>query len=356
MDFDRESREHLVNKNENKQHINLSSYAINIMNSDKIAFNCKNTSTFINTIFENFADMAEATIILRLDEKADELNESLKSLDNNIRNKVVSILIEKHKESLIKKTNSYEKGGYFKFRIRESNYKKLTDSNSIYYEKDYYNNIGSYFKAILEEYFRLPYIEREKIYFLEKFEIISKAIEKNYRLNISTVNENNYEIFPYRIQSDKMNMYNYLAGFSLINNATDENKVPCSFRISNIKEITINKRKKRILKKEDKQFIEDLITKREIPFLTSASFFSSTDSPIVVKLNKAGITQYNSNIHLRPHCIKREGSLFFFDCTPLQIEYYFFKFGNKAEIISPKQLANKFKCMYSEALDVYNKN
>ena len=81
-------------------------------------------------------------------------------------------------ESLLKETaTSYPKGEGIKIRINNENYQYLTDQNGLCHEEKYYRrgkgrdskaSAGMYIKAVLEEYVRKPYLEREAIYYQEQ--------------------------------------------------------------------------------------------------------------------------------------------------------------------------------------------
>lgn len=320
-----------------------------IIQSDMIAFDCVNRSGFINNIFERFAGFADATISIRAQKRRENLEETLKTLNDDNKNRIIDLLIKDYEKQLIKKATGYEKGFYFKFRIRQSNLEVLTDPDDDFYQKKYYNDkIGVYFKALLEEYAGLSYIERERIYFADHIKTIEEALKNNYRLKLTTNNNYSGYVLPYRIMSAKMDLYNYLVGYSFSNNEDIANKKACSFRISNIKSIRIIKSRKSNLNQRDRQELEKLIDKRGVQFLLDDSY------KIVVKLTPQGAELYNNNLHLRPKYIKKEGDLYTFDCTLRQIEYYFFEFGEKAEIIQPQSLSKKFKEMYLSAALIYD--
>lgn len=322
---------------------------MSIIESDMIAFDCINRSGFINNIFERFASLADATISIRVQKRQEELEDILKGLNDDDRKRVINLLIKNYEQQLIKKVNGYEKGVYFKFRIRQSNLEVLTDPADDFYQKKYYNDkIGAYFKALLEEYASLSYIERERIYFANHIKTIEEALKNNYRLRISTNNNYSGYVLPYKIMSAKMDLYNYLVGYSFLNNEDIVNKKACSFRISNIKSLRIIKSRKSNLNKRDKQELERLIEKRGVQFLLDDSH------KIIVQLSPQGIELYNNNLQLRPKFIEKEGNLYTFDCTLRQIEYYFFKFGNKVKIIQPQSLAETFKEMYADAISAYD--
>ena len=89
--------------------------------------------------------------------------------------------------------------------------------------------------------------------------------------------------------------------------------------------------------------------------MQTASGSSGSDEQILVRLTEDGVRKYQSQIYLRPSCsraITGEGDYSFF-CTPRQAEYYFFKFGKDAEILSPPGLRERFLSLYADALKTY---
>ena len=75
-------------------------------------------------------------------------------------------------------------------------------------------------------------------------------------------------------------------------------------------------------------------------------------------MSPQGKRMYETQAHLRPAFTGREacadGSwVYEFNCTQMQAEYYFFKFGEFAQILTPKELAEKMKNAYSAAASQY---
>ena len=51
---------------------------------------------------------------------------------------------------------------------------------------------------------------------------------------------------------------------------------------------------------------------------------------------------------------QKKEDVYIFNCTKAQAEFYFFKFGSDAEILSPVDLRDKFALMYKDAAAVYH--
>ena len=83
-------------------------------------------------------------------------------------------------------------------------------------------------------------------------------------------------------------------------------------------------------------------------------FLLSSPDRIRVKLSEEGVQQYNQNFHLRPQYTSiEEENIYVFDCPADQIKFYFFKFGEKAEILDPPELRAYFQNEYQKAFMQY---
>ena len=86
-------------------------------------------------------------------------------------------------------------------------------------------------------------------------------------------------------------------------------------------------------------------------------FISDEDKiiQIKVKLTPKGKQKYIEQVHMRPSGKLEHNSEdeYIFTCPERQAEYYFWKFGKDAEIISPPALREKFTLSYKEALALY---
>ena len=77
-------------------------------------------------------------------------------------------------------------------------------------------------------------------------------------------------------------------------------------------------------------------------------FLSSERSEIAIKFTDAGLRNYRTRQHLRPSGVqdKKDPYLFHFECTEIQILFYFLYFGKEAKVIAPEELKKKFKEFY----------
>lgn len=342
-----------------KQRLNLSVLANEVIQGDMFAFGAETWDGFLNRIFKYFYPKADASISLSLNTYVSELNELLSDIikDKEMRRRVITRLSDKKKNRLKELANVDEKGEGFYFNLQKENFIYLSDPQSECDEDKYYkNNRSRYIKAVFEEYARLHYVQRELIYFTPYVQEIKQAIKDKYQLKITTGYDRKYIIYPYKILYDPLATANYLVGYSKRNSCPDDTERPCSFRISALKSVDGEKSKSAFLKKErikqlEKQ-LEQVIVKRGVQFL------SSEEERITVRLTEEGVRKYHRQIHLRPKLanlkeeIKVDTDLVF-SCTEAQAEFYFFKFGRDVEIVQPQRLRERFISLYREALKKY---
>lgn len=351
-----------------KQHLNLSTYAHEILEYDIFNFKLDNKSLtksgFLNRIFKNFHNLAQATISKRLNNKEDELrslfsSSEFKKFEESTTNKYIVKIKELYAAELIEKSSSYENGVPFKFRINNENLETLRISN----DSEYYDNrIGLYFKAVIEEYTRLPNYKREHYFYLDFVNTIFLAINNKKKLKITTVsrlkNKTNKEVnrtlylSPYKLIQDKTNSFNYLVGIS---QSTDDkgviiNSSISSMRLSRIKKINEMTSMSSVISKNDIDKINNDLIMKEAPYMLGELV------DVNLKLTNKGVEFLNRQIYMRPsnfNIINKDENLYLFKCTELQAINYFFKFGNNVEIIEPLYLREKFVNRYSSALKVY---
>lgn len=337
-----------------KLHMNLSPYAWDTIHNDMFTFGNERLSGFLNRIFHHYHPWADASISLAINKYIAELNNTLTTIQGHeeTKQKIINKLIDQKKEELIKKTQSYNKGCSFKFWLNNENSEYLSAEYSECKEDLFYNTRSQYIKSVIEEYTRLPYIERELVYFQESIDLIQSAIDMKRQLHVETDTGNAYSVYPYQILCDSLSTTNYLTGYSQPYDSLEKKKHPCSFKISALNRIRVERSKSAFLKNVEKQFLEQIIKTHGVQFMVE-----NTVEEVKVKLTNIGVYKYQRLTHLRPLLIdKQEDDVFVFKCTSAQAEFYFFKFGADAEIISPIELRDKFRSMYQSALTTYQQN
>lgn len=333
----------------NKQHLNLSRLAYEVVLSDMFTFGEEKLSGFINRIFVQYAPVAEASVSRSLNVLRGELSQCLDGIsgDEKTKARIINRLVARERERLTAQAASYGGGIAFKFWLNKENMTYLTEADSECGEEAYYARRGKYIKSVVEEYARLPYIRREQVYFFPYVEAIRYAIEEARQLRVVTGADRVYSIYPYQMLCDPLSTANYLVGYCRPYSSPEEKKQPCSFRISALKSVRAEKSKSAFLKASEKKELAQKIEARGVQFM------AGSETEIHVVLTEAGQYKYRRQAHLRPVLVRREGERFVFQCTQAQAEFYFFKFGADAQILEPAELRKKCRAMYEKAAGMY---
>ena len=358
----------ISDENEGKQHLNLSHSAWLVIEEDVRNFSNGakyNLSGFLNRVFKNFYQEAEATISQRFLNKYDELvamfsSHEFKSMDKKTTETYISKILEVYEKSLIEKANSYEKGKGDKFRINKENVEILRESS----EKIYYDDsVGAYLKAVFEEYAQKPMYEREQIYFKDVMDVLRSAISQKKPVKMSIlkkIDPNNHESYarkfyfiPYKIVQDKTRMFNYVIGYSEEimgeGNETGPKTAVC-YRISRIDHLLIMSSRSGFISKADCEAIDQMIIEKEPQFLVGEVI------ELKVKFTDKGVENFNRQLYMRPldfDKVEGEDNTYVFRCTEIQAINYFFKFARDAEVLAPESTREKFVQRYRDAYMLY---
>ena len=336
-------------------HINLTKHSWSIIENDMTYINTygkENLSGMLNKIFYNYKDASSMSIGIVIDNLYDhyvQLFSQHKLPEENYQH-IIKALISEKKENFIRKSMSFKKGEGRKFRINNENFLYLTDYSSECNEEQYYTTVGKYLKALFEDYANLPFVEREQILFSSIISRIKDAISNNHLIRFKNIDNMVFEVKPYTIQTDSLVSFNYLLCYSrLFSRDSREVFQPASFRLSRLNpdSVKIMKSINGRLTEKEKRVLEEKVDKLGVEnMLGSPQLFK-------VRLTDKGIKMYNNMISFRPTFSKREGNDLTFYSTEFQIESYFFKFGEDAVVIEPRELCSKIYEKYSNAKRVY---
>ena len=313
-------------------------------------------STILNKIITNFAHLAEASISRSIENELGRYQSGLDRFDENTRLQVRRMLEDAHRKKIEEKIKSHDSYGGIKFKLNKENLEYLTrecpeDKNMIY-QGNGRAVIGKYLKALFEEYCERSYLERERIIYADRFDTIETAIKNGEQLKALLRDDPKMgsakyvHIKPYKIVTDPLSMYHYLAGY--LSSPKEKPDESFSYRISGFKDIKRLKERS-FIKKESRTRLEEEIREN------GPQFLCGNLAEFKIRLTDEGIAKYNRLLHLRPQyaSIDQSKKIYTFRCTEQQIEYYFFKFGADAFIMSPKSLRVKFGDMYRNALGAY---
>ena len=355
--------EYITNESQ-RQHLNLSNTAWDIIDDDIYSFYSQNSgergySNFFNRIFLSWIGISPANLSSRLEKKKKEYRLLLKeNLYTDMKEEKIDILVRQLCDMYLREISqpllSFPKGHGRKIRLNKETYLHLLRFSDDSPECRIYIKPGTYLKAVFETYCRLPYVERERIFFSRTFEVIRSALQLGLMIRAVTTAGKMYSVLPFGTGTDSNSNYHYLIGLSRPLNPDGSDVSPSpdyrcsSFRISRILHIQTDYRKIAKLTQQQKHFIEKEISEKGVQFLLNDS------AEIRVRLTEGGVKKYNSILHLRPkYTSKTEENIYTFHITPMQAEFYFFKFGEDAEILSPADLRETFRRRYEEALGQY---
>ncbi len=341
---------------EQKIRIALSRKAYKILTDDMEIFSVEHLTTFINKVIANFREGSMATLTNHLERIKNDLVAEFESLDidQHTKEMVIDHMLNIRKEKAEDILNKYLKDKSISrlYHINNDNISYLRDVCS---EEEFYKHSpGAYIKCILEEYADLPFVEREKIYRKEVFDRVSFACENNKMLGVSITNTDGKSkklyIYPYKIVTDVMKTQSYLACYTREKDQPGSEKKDASFAMSRIP-MPHKLEMKSFISQEDKRKIENDIEKLSVNYLLG------DEVEIRVRLTEKGKTLYKNRIISRPpkdHS-SSTADVYVFHCSEHQAYYYFYAFGEHAEVLSPESLRNTMIASHRNALELYQK-
>lgn len=336
--------------------LKISREAEAILEDDMRSFKEPKRSTLANTILENYYEEAASSICIQLEKYKTAIDEIFSESDTKNKSDDIKILLKERKKELVlageKLQNLKKNSSWDGIRLRNELFNFLTNEINGSKENKYYNSLAAYLSTIIEEYARLPYIKRERIYYKSIFEDLEKAITEKKQIIISK--KKTFYVLPYKIMANPLSTYSYLVGYAYRENDEKESMKPCSYRISELANSTyrIVRSKSAYLTKERKDYLHLQIAEKGVQFL------SSDILEIIVKFTDKGIEHFYRQINLRPVPLEpviKSNYPYKFKCTRTQANYYFTQFGMNAEILSPPELREEFKKEYHEANALYSK-
>lgn len=301
------------------QNLNRSEFARKVLYQDDWVFHPDSSnekhieSTFINFILKSFLESDD------LIDKVDMNNRNKKDRESYIKIRLRKDVVEDLKN----------KWGYIDQRCYKK-YKLKTTA-------------PEFLKCIIETYCRLPFGEREKICLKEKFEKLESAIRRKNKVNLLVIPNIQVKITPYDIIQSKEGLYHYIVGF------TEDRKRYCE-RISRLLKIDERKSEKatKLNKSQKDKLDEELLE-------FGPTFIDDKPVNIKVRLTEKGKEAYFYSVLHRPMHTKIEDDVFTFHCSEKQALFFFLRFANKAEILEPKSLRDKFIQIYENGLSIYKK-
>lgn len=295
----------------------------------------------------------------------------IKEIDNStdseskeiIKNYLISKLSAKYKKT---KT---ENAVRVRLSICRDLYDTLSCDDLCYENKVYSSTLRRFLKAVYEDYALLSDSERERLIFADNIIKINEIIKQNSNRydNFIYAYSNMYSrekcrirLIPYRIVSDEYKMYNYLICLSDEKSAGKEFKAD-SYRISRLSGLSIAEKlsqKEYSSVTEYERLKEDHV--KSVKHLLSDPRFGSDESDISkVYLTEKGVEMFGKILYQRPILKGNEkpkpNAVNEFISPPIQVKYYFNKFGKDGVILSPSDSFEEMRKLYVEGAEAYNR-
>ena len=199
-----------------RQHLNLSSLAYDVLNSDKYEFLEKPSfARIVNMVLSSYMEDSDASIDNAMLRYECRLRETLANIpDDATKKSVMWALLEQYRSKLLSAANGHPREVAFKVRLDQNNFSAMQEWHD---NNDYYSGIpGNFLKAVIEEYARKPLFEREGILLRDTIDEINACISSHQLIIITLKGQhrNRYEVRPYSIEHDPGYNYHYLVGYS----------------------------------------------------------------------------------------------------------------------------------------------
>jgi len=357
---------------DNRQRINLSDYAMSVIEHDMDIFRAsadvsdsnQDRSKYINQVLRNYKDISTASSAQLINLKKEKYLNALAGLPDC--ETAVRRLLDDYKQELTDKRSYFlgKRGTSVNIRLNKESLEYLVSpeaqANGHFY-KDL--RIGEYLKVLAEEFAELPYVIRERIFYKDIVDTIHAAVKDRKMVKIvlhsfiknadGTLVRNSVYLKPLDILEDTGKLYNYIAGYSSKN--VQGPWTPYPVRLSSVSQCKKLNYSGTITSKDRKELV-DLINDLGVAYIGFPQ--SRKKNVIIVQLTQKGEKLYRRILHQRPMFIKEEeGKLgpntHCFDCSEFQARVYFFRFGKEARILSPEHLALEFKELFEGAAARY---
>ena len=345
-----------VGQVENKQRLNLSHWAGEVLARDAEAFRVQArlgeggiSSGMVNQVFRTFCRQADASVAMALGRERQELNELFADLDAGAAARASALCLSAAERRLADRATRLleQKGESFSFRIDKENLAFLASDEGQAEAAIYRDGVGRYFKAVLEEYCQLPYVRRERIFFGPLLDQVRLAADEKKMLRFTLYGGRNKGLYmkPLGCEEDMEHLYNYVVGMTAF--SPEGPWRPGAVRLTSI-QACVRQAGSGFLSAGDRRQIREAVRRQGVQYLPEEGAIR-----VVVRLTSEGEKMYRHLMHLRPQYIARDGAVYTFCCTFRQADNYFFKFGAHARVLEPESLAELFARRYRSAARAY---
>lgn len=348
------------------QTVTVSDYTYNVINHDIFFFGTDysplNINKVLNLIVNNYSDKSDADFNIAFS-KYHEFYDAVKGRKND--EEILQEVKNHFEKEFYRKQNLPVHGNRFRFTLTKKSVEKLVSINGIpkdklidLFEKPSenlefeYKTVAKYLTRLFESYTKLPSSEREKILFAERYQMIEQVIKSKSKGLKTVINENTWlHVKPYKILYDVNTGYNYMVGYSSLDQEKDSFKI-ATFRINRLRNLQEDNSVNPINYKE-KSMIEERLEQ------VSPAYISANAKEIKVKLNQNGQYKINIIVRNRPKImqikeLENGQAEYTVYCTEFQAKNYFFQFGADAVVVKPESLNAELKSEFQDAANIYN--
>ncbi|MBU1144540.1 MAG: WYL domain-containing protein [Firmicutes bacterium] len=339
---------------ESRQHINLSTYAMKVIEADMIRFNddyeLKNKSGFINTIISNYYDDFPLSRSVAL-KQVDAIRKAIQT--DNFSDKVTYKIIGEFTDEIMKNiineyAEKYSNDIQFKLKLNKENRSLLVSLEDASYFEAYAprSGIGYYLKIILESYAIQTREVRERIYFKQTIDKVERAII-NHTVISYKENQTVKKLCPYAIYkpTDKNSL-------ELIYGIPDKNTEGGIINTIKIKSLAIQelreyKEKFKVL--GDEEFLKRFFNEK-------ATVSAKPTETFIIKFTYGGLQRFiheEDSLPIIGIPNPNNKYLYTFTTNETQIFLYIFKFGLQAQIITPLDARERFKKLFKASYEAY---
>lgn len=341
---------------ENRQHISLSGEAMRIIESDmaNFRFDATNKSGFMNIIFHNYYDdfpLAPKVVLKNIKMIQNKLN------FDGIEKRIIEGIIREFSREFMRDSIKEYAGKFgddvkFKLKMNKENadlVKHIEDA-PFFEEFAPKSALGFFLKIVFETYARLPRIQREKVYCLEKINVIEACIAKNRKM-LLVDNDLHQIVKPLFINDQNKKQVNKLVFSTEYEEGIKvENVDICKVVVKETNESSDYTG----VAKEVEAGLGDKIKEEIISHANLASSMPRINFKI--QFTQMGMERYRLEEDEIPiKGIEQEGDplLLVFNATESEIFYHLFKFGGQMQIIEPLVARERIKKMYLAAYESY---
>ena len=208
-----------------------------------------------------------------------------------------------------------------------------------YYEVLEENNVqveAAFFRQVFYSYTNQSKKNREAFIFKEVLEKTQYAIKEKKTLKLIFKDRKTTKVTPYFVGSSQLELANYLFSYDHIGEKYK------NYKVANISSILITRES---IHQGEEEFIKKVINDFD-PFLSKGKL-------VVGELTERGCELLKILKTNRPHIIKNEENIYYFECSQEKAKRYFTYFLSEIKILEPTSLAAWFKDEFFKAYKNY---